>query len=232
LITVILLFFSFLFSRLLIYNIYNISSSYFFPTQLEQWAATRRDLFPLSFCRIAGRVQDRSEHAHGGAFQAWLSTKKVLDSEFQPFSIMKKVHKNSDDDDDNGATEECGWTWSVKDTNKGFHHSYKLIVDGYSTDHNPPMIGAGCVASVYKGRIYHVTKTSSSAATMKAEKMTDSMKKASHDSFFNEENRIESGVEVAIKVITPEVNQNIDVDLTLMKSAAWILESIPFLKLK
>jgi len=138
--------------------------------KFAQWGAARRDLFPEAFCRHAGRLQDRT-HAHGGS---WLHARNALNESLGP---MRALSYGSSDGDD--APFAVGWQWpaSVDGSAAGSsrsshrHHgssiqsnlhdvsataAWELELEG--PDGTPPRnLGAGCVASVYRGRVRRIT---------------------------------------------------------------------------
>jgi len=144
--------------------------------KFAQWGAARRDLFPEAFCRHAGRLQDRT-NAHGGS---WLHARNALNDALGPMQAL--TYQASDVDEP--TLRPVGWRWPAAVTSpfdgsaKGSKSSYGHGASVKSNDSQSPIwelelegpngkpprnLGAGCVASVYRGKVRRISRADSNA---------------------------------------------------------------------
>jgi predicted unusual protein kinase regulating ubiquinone biosynthesis (AarF/ABC1/UbiB family) len=145
--------------------------------KFAQWGAARRDLFPAAFCRHAGRLQDRTS-AHGGS---WHHARQALNAALGPARVLRYRPSSS-----SRAPLAVGWRWpattaaesasSAPRRKSRLPHQgdvggvltwWELELEG-PDGAPPPALGAGCVASVYRGRARRAWEPTEAAATASA----------------------------------------------------------------
>jgi len=116
-----------------------------------QWAATRRDLFPAPFCNAAARLQDRTRVPHRAG---WAAARRTLDT---------RLARLPDDGD------AC-WRWISAD---GGEYLLEMApTGGEGGDDGPQLLGSGCVAQVFRGRLVRV-RTAAMVASARAHAAND-----------------------------------------------------------
>lgn len=162
--------------------------------KLGQWAATRRDLLPEAWCDQLGKLHDDTE-AHPLAF-----THKVLAEAFP------------------------------KNRPEGAWHK-KLLIE-------PKPVGSGCIAQVYLGYLILDDEPGTAKAKDKASASSSAVaprcmlglralcRPCLPSGSYAEvaSSKLQRCIKVAVKVVHPQVRRAVDIDLKVLRLAAWASE--------
>jgi predicted unusual protein kinase regulating ubiquinone biosynthesis (AarF/ABC1/UbiB family) len=224
-----------------------------------QWAATRRDLFPPLFCDAASRLQDRTRVPHRAG---WAAARATLDGYLRPspadgpacwrwvgpeggeylLDMAPPLAPPSPSPRSSSSSSRSSSRNSSRSSSSSSNSS-----SSNSSEPEPRLLGSGCVAQVFKGRLVRVRTAAMVARARAAAAATQDL-----DGSYLTSGVVEGGAElgagafcgaardddgdddhtVAVKVLMPGVGEDVELDLALLGAAARCLEGLPFAGLR